>query len=30
VILRVGETYVRSGGEGKTTLTEEELNRLAK
>jgi Ca-activated chloride channel family protein len=30
VILRVGETYVRIGEEGKTTLSEEELNHLAK
>jgi hypothetical protein len=29
VILRVGETYLRIGEEGKTTLSEEEFDRLA-
>jgi len=30
VILRVGETYLRIGEEGKTTLSEGELDQLAK
>jgi len=30
VILRVGDTFLRIGGEGKTALSEEELDRLAK
>jgi len=29
VIIRVGETYLRIGEEGKVTLTEEEVDRLA-